>query len=173
MTDESSTPEDGPPPAPYVPPPAPAAGSGRPPMPGPYAGGPPSYGPPPGYGPPGYGAPGYGQPGYGDAYGYGAPPPRNGFGVTALVLGIIGLLTSWFLIGVLPGVLAVVFGALGRGRAKRREATNRGMATAGIVLGILAIVVWIAFIPIYIYVHKHCVDVDGHLHCNDPNYPVS
>lgn len=167
MADEPSTPEGDPPPGPYVPPPAPAPG--HPPTPGPYASGPPSYGQPASYGPP----PGYGHPGYGDPYGYGAPPPRNGFGVTALVLGIIGVLTSWFLIGVLPGVLAVVFGWLGRSRAKRREATNRGMATAGIVLGLVAIVVWIAFIPIYVYVHKHCVDVDGHLHCNDPNYPVT
>jgi hypothetical protein len=34
-----------------------------------------------------------------------------------------------------------VFGFLGLGRVKRREANNRGLAIAGIVTGILAIVI--------------------------------
>lgn len=135
-------------------------------MPGPYAPGPPGYGQPPGYGPP----PGYGS-GYPNPYAYGAPPPRNGFGVASLVLGVIGLVTSLFVLGIVPGVLAIVFGGLGRGRARRHEATNGGMAIAGIVLGVLAVIAGIAFIGVYAYVHKHCIDVNGHLHCNDPDYP--
>lgn len=137
-------------------------------MPSPYPAGPPAYGQPPGYGT-GYGT---GYPGgYADPYGYGGPPARNGFGVASLVLGVIGLVTSLFVLGIVPGVLAIVFGALGRGRAARREASNGGMAVAGIVLGVLAVIASIVFIAVYVYVHKHCVDVDGHLHCNDPDYP--
>jgi hypothetical protein len=44
--------------------------------------------------------------------------PRNGFGVTALVLGIVGTVFSWVpVLGLILAVLAVVFGALGYSRA--------------------------------------------------------
>lgn len=102
----------------------------------------PAYGaPPPAYGapPPAYGAPAYGAPVGG--------PPRNGRGVAALVLGILALLTSITVVGgILFGVLALVFGVLGRGRARRQEATNGGMATAGIVLGLLGLLLSAALI---------------------------
>lgn len=166
MSDETPPPEGDPASGPYVPPPEPPGGGSLPPMPAPQAGGGPT--------PPPYGQPAYGQPSYGQgAYGYGPPPvARNGFGVTALVLGILGLVTSWFVVGIVPGVLAVVFGALGRGRARRGEATNGGSAVAGLILGVLAVVIAIVFIFVGIYLRNHCVNVHGKLHCNDPNYPV-
>ncbi|GAA3066503.1 DUF4190 domain-containing protein [Streptomyces glomeratus] len=111
---------------------------------------------------PGYGysqsGPGYGYPQSGPSYpaappvgypagpGYGMPAqPSNGMGTTGLVLGIIGLVCSltfflWFF-GVILGVLAIIFGAIGRGKANRGEATNKGAATAGLVCGIVATVV--------------------------------
>ncbi|WP_424211528.1 DUF4190 domain-containing protein [Streptomyces sp. BI20] len=100
--------------------------------------------PPPGYGAPGpdptaYGAPPYGAAPYGLPYGgmppY-APPARNGFGVTSLVLGIASLVlcvTSWF--AFVLGVLAVVFGVLGQRRVKHGEANNGGVTLAGIITG--------------------------------------
>lgn len=96
----------------------------------------------PGYGYPGdAGYPGY--PGYpvNAAYPLYAAPKSNGFGVTALVLGIIsvvGCITSFLAIGI--GIAAVVFGALGKGKATRGEADNGGMALAGIILGGIGIV---------------------------------
>ena len=97
--------------------------------------------PPPGYGPPAdYGQPpGYAPPGYG-GYGY-RPQASNGMGVTALVLGIIGLILSFFVIGGILTVLAIIFGFIGRGKAKRNEATNGGMALAGLILGIVGTVI--------------------------------
>ncbi|MEU7059695.1 DUF4190 domain-containing protein [Streptomyces sp. NPDC046197] len=120
----------------------------------------PGYGYPqsgPGYGYPQSG-PGYGYPQPGAAHpvappvaypqgpGYGMPmQPSNGMGTTGLVLGIIGLVCSltfilWFF-GVLLGILGIIFGAIGRGKANRGEATNKGAATAGLVCGIVATVV--------------------------------
>lgn len=64
--------------------------------------------------------------------------PRNGMGVAALVLGLLGFFTSLVVVGGVLGVLAIVFGAIGRGRARRDEATNGGMALAGIILGTIA-----------------------------------
>ena len=61
---------------------------------------------------------------------------RNGFGTAALVLGVVSLVLFVF---IFPPVLALVFGFLGRARAKRGEATNKGSATAGIVLGLIGL----------------------------------
>ncbi|MET3803735.1 hypothetical protein ABIB25_000721 [Nakamurella sp. UYEF19] len=110
--------------------------------------------PPPGYPQPApgqlgypqgpYGQPAYGQPGYG-----GYPAPRNGLGTAALVLGIIGVVLSWTVYaGFVLGVLAICFGGVGLGRAKRGEATNRGSAMAGLVLGIIAVALLVVLIVI-------------------------
>jgi hypothetical protein len=64
--------------------------------------------------------------------------PRNGFGTAALILGILAVFTSITVIGgVLLGVLAVILGAIGRGRAKRGEANNGGSALAGLICGVV------------------------------------
>ena len=84
--------------------------------------------------------------------GYNAPVgPRNGLGIAALVVAIIGLVFCWTVAGgVILGVAAIILGFVARGRVKRGEATNGGVAIAGIVLGFLAIIVSLVFIPIYI-----------------------
>ncbi|MGH3607095.1 MAG: DUF4190 domain-containing protein, partial [Pseudonocardiaceae bacterium] len=87
--------------------------------------------------------------GYGNGRGDGTPPgqPRNGFGVAALVLGILALVLSWTVLGgIVFGILALIFGLLGRGRAKRGEATNGGLSLAGVVLGIIGLLIAIGLI---------------------------
>lgn len=73
------------------------------------------------------------------------PGPANGMGTAALVLGISGLVTSWIplvgFLGWVACVLAIVFGAIGIARAGSGRATNKGAATAGLVLGIVGMVV--------------------------------
>jgi 4-hydroxybenzoate polyprenyltransferase len=72
--------------------------------------------------------------------------PRNSFGITALVLALVGLvsgLSTGFL--ALPlGALAVLFGLLGWARIRRNEATNRKVTVLGMVLGVgaMAIGIW-------------------------------
>ncbi|MGY1454188.1 DUF4190 domain-containing protein [Streptomyces sp. SS8] len=70
------------------------------------------------------------------------PParPRDGMGVAALVLGLIALVMFWTaLLGVVLGVLAIVFGVVGHRRVKRGEATNGWMALTGAITGFLGL----------------------------------
>lgn len=70
---------------------------------------------------------------------YGAPPVRrnNNMGVAALVLGVVAVLIG-------PcSILAVIFGRIGLNRVARGEATNRGVAQAGFVLGLVTLALWI------------------------------
>jgi hypothetical protein len=112
---------------------------------------PPQNYPPQGYPPQGYPPqpPGRGYPPPG---GYGAPPPpnqpygyppqpqgSNGPAIASLIFGIL------LCIPLLTGLLAIILGFVGRGKAKDPRFGGRGMATTGIILGLLNIVGWIAF----------------------------
>lgn len=123
----------------------------------------PTYGQVP-YGQVPYGQVPYGQVPYGHSS-YGAPVAmRNGLGVAALVLGIIGAVTgATILLCVIAfptGVLAIIFGAIGRGRAKRGEASNKTMSTWGLWLGVVAVLLSIVGVFVYIHIirdHDACV----------------
>ena len=71
--------------------------------------------------------------------------PGNGSAVAGFVCGLIGLITSlflWFL--VIPGILdilGIVFGIRGR-RHAAQGARQGGLATAGLVLGIVGLVLF-------------------------------
>lgn len=124
-----------------APAPAPAAGAAVPPPPiGPEGPGQVPYGyPHAGY--PG-GAPAQGYPGWG-----GVPPlPSNGMGVASLVLGIIASAAfCLWPVAIVLGILAVIFGAIGRSKANRGEATNGGQALAGVICGAVGSALALAF----------------------------
>lgn len=89
------------------------------------------------------------EPGYANQGGYGAParPVRNGVGIAALIFGILAILTSITVVGgVLLGIVAIVLGFIGRSRFKKREATNGGVALAGIITGALGLVLSIVLV---------------------------
>jgi len=99
--------------------------------------------------------------------GFTPPPtgPRNGLGIATLALAIIGLVFCWTVVGgVILGLSAVIIGFVARGRITRGEATNGGIAVAGIVLGFLAIIVSLVFIPIWIGVFD-AVGGTGYVDC--------
>lgn len=123
----------------------------------------PQSGPPYLYPPPYRYQPGPYPAGYPTAPHYGYPPqptqPRNGLGIASLVTAIVALLSVWTVfVAVALGPAAMVIGFVGRRRVKRGIANNGGVAIAGIALGALAIIVGVAFIPIYTVVWK---DVGG------------
>ena len=61
----------------------------------------------------------------------------NGMGVAALICGILSLCTGWagYFVGLVLGILAIVFSA------KSKQAVgNNGLATGGLVCGIIGLV---------------------------------
>jgi hypothetical protein len=76
---------------------------------------------------------------------YGGPPTgTNGYAIASLVLGIVWL-------GGLGSLLALIFGIMAKNQidASGGHQTGRGMAVAGIVLGVVGLVgliVWIVLI---------------------------
>lgn len=146
--------------------PQPPTGPGPYQAPGPYQGAPGGYPPPPYPYQPGPYQPGPYQGGYPPPppqpyAGYTPPPtgPQNGLGIAALVIAIVALLFCWTVFGgVIGGLIAMVIGFVARGRVKRGEANNAGVAIAGIVLGVVAIVAGLAFIAIWVGVFN---DVGG------------
>ncbi len=67
----------------------------------------------------------------------------------------------WTVIGgIVLGVVAIIIGIVGRGRAKRGEATNGGLAIAGTVLGALAVIASLVFIPIWMGVFSEVGGTD-------------
>jgi hypothetical protein len=90
-----------------------------------------------------------------------APPPMpsapaatategsNGFAVASLVCGILAVVlffTLW--IPFVLGICAIVFGAIGISRANRMGGRQKGLAIAGIVCGVVGILIDIAFVAL-------------------------
>lgn len=80
------------------------------------------------------------------------PPLRNPSATASLVLGIIGIVTFWAVgIGVVLGILAVIFGGVGMSRSNALpERFQRGRAKAGIITGVAAIVLGVAFLVVVV-----------------------
>ncbi|MGV9453739.1 DUF4190 domain-containing protein [Streptomyces sp. NPDC003635] len=70
-----------------------------------------------------------------------APRSRtNGLAIASLCCGIVGL----FFLNIVLGPLAIVFGAVARRQAAVKN--GAGMAKAGIILGVIDVVLWIVLL---------------------------
>ena len=86
-------------------------------------------------------------------YGYPAPfylpvaPRNNPFAITALVLGLVQLLGFFVVVGnVVCAVPAIIFGSIALRQIRQRGERGRGMAIAGVVLGIAGVVLFVLII---------------------------
>lgn len=91
--------------------------------------------------------------------------PRNGLGIASLIIGITALLASVSVCGgFVLGAVAAGLGIAGRARVKHGQADNRGVATAGIVLGIAAIILGVGMIAFWEWTamfnedYQRCID---------------
>jgi len=58
------------------------------------------------------------------------------FGIASLVTGIVGL----FFLGIVFGILAIIFASIAK---KNNGGVRDGLSTAGLVMGIISLVVWL------------------------------
>ena len=112
----------------------------------------PQYGAQPAYGAPQYGAqPAYGAPQYGQPYPYAQPgfgsTEKNDLGIWALVLGIASFVLSCMFV---TGIPAIILGRKAQRAADEGRANNRGMATAGLVLGWIAVGLSLAGVLLFV-----------------------
>jgi hypothetical protein len=104
---------------------------------------PPQQYPPQGYGnppPPGYGAPppgGYGGPPQ-QGYPGGVPQPQrsNGAAIASLICSLLGCIPF------ITSLLAILLGIIGIRNTKDPRVGGKGMAIAGLILGLLGLAVW-------------------------------
>jgi hypothetical protein len=72
-------------------------------------------------------------------YGYAAPQPQ-GMAIASLVLGIVSLmLLGAYCVGVVPAILAVIFGHISLGRNRAGLESGQGMAMAGLICGYISL----------------------------------
>lgn len=64
----------------------------------------------------------------------------NGLAIASLCCGIVGL----FILNIILGPLAIIFGAVARRQAAVKS--GAGMAKAGIILGIVDVVLWLVLL---------------------------
>jgi len=115
-------------------------------LPGPAAAGAPVYAAPPPMMPPGARGPAGGLPPMGAMPSSGSlsfepvpTPGTNGLAIAALCCGIAGILPVAAVVGIVLGIVAL-------GQLRRRIQRGRGLAIAGIVLGALWLVGWVALL---------------------------
>lgn len=70
----------------------------------------------------------------------------NGLAITGFVCSLVGL----FVFGIVLGLLGIIFGAIGLGRAVRDPGTwkGKGMAIASLVIGVVDVVVAIVLLAL-------------------------
>ncbi|WP_458118760.1 DUF4190 domain-containing protein [Paenibacillus sp. Z6-24] len=93
--------------------------------------------------PPGSGMPPYNQyDPYHQQYG---PAPNNGKAIAALVLGISSIVSIMIFpgIGVILGILAIIFAVIAMKELRHRYQQGRGLAIGGLVCGIIGFVIHI------------------------------
>jgi hypothetical protein len=89
--------------------------------------------------------------GYGAPYAYAPSPvpqvivaqvlPTSGVATASMVLGILGALGGWCMLGI-PCAVAILLGHLGLSATRDGARGGRGMAVAGLVLGYVFVVPW-------------------------------
>jgi hypothetical protein len=72
-----------------------------------------------------------------------APGLPKGKAIASLVLGIVSLFPGTFI----AGALAIVIGGSAVTQCSRDEAAGKGMAVAGVALGVVGIIVWMLLAP--------------------------
>ncbi|WP_405134130.1 DUF4190 domain-containing protein [Nocardia sp. NBC_01388] len=71
-------------------------------------------------------------------------PKSKGLAITAMILGILALLSSWTVLGGIGfGLFAVILGVIALMKARKGTSGGSGMALTGLILGLLSLIIGI------------------------------
>ncbi len=77
--------------------------------------------------------------------------PANGMAVASLVLGIVGVASMCvYGFGLIPGILAIIFGHMSRAQIRRGLGSGDGLAHAGMIMGYISVLLVVVLIVIAI-----------------------
>jgi len=79
---------------------------------------------------------------------------KSGMATTSFVLGLTSFIPG---IGILTGFLAIMLGSISLNQINKNGLTGKGMAIAGIILGILGLLMFLITVFSYIYAAKGAV----------------
>ncbi len=88
-------------------------------------------------------------------------PGTSGMAIASLVCSIVG----FFLCG-LPAVLGVIFGFVGLSQTKDNARSGRGLAIAGLVVGIIVVLMWGALWVAVAVDPDHCIEFGSSNTCD-------
>jgi uncharacterized Tic20 family protein len=78
------------------------------------------------------------------------PPQTNGKSIAAMVLGILAIIIPY--IGLILGIIAIVFAKISLNEIKKRGDNGRGFAITGLVCGIVGTVLYAVIITLAVIV---------------------
>jgi hypothetical protein len=105
-----------------------------------------------------HGAPPAGQYGYPPAGQYGYPPAgrrTSPVAIAALICGVVQFFLGLFAVNFVLAIPAIICGAIGLRQTRQRGEGGRGLAIAGLVLGILGIVWNVLYVVLIVYFGSH------------------
>ncbi|MEQ1702630.1 MAG: DUF4190 domain-containing protein [Ilumatobacteraceae bacterium] len=111
--------------------------------------GPGGFQPPPGYQP-------YGQP-------VAQQAGNSGMAIAGMVLSLVGIIPCFWGLQI-PGLLGMIFGFVGLKQTKDNARRGRGMAIAGVVIGVILVLLCIA-LWLYITTSDNCVRTSTSFTC--------
>jgi hypothetical protein len=96
------------------------------------------------------------------------PVRRSGVAVAAVVLGVLAIpLALTVYLGALTGLLALLLGLIGLFRTRRGRATGRGMAVAGLIAGLVGLVLAVSLGVYGMRTYRDCETRLGHSPSSD------
>ncbi len=88
------------------------------------------------------------------------PRKNSGMAIAGFVLALVGIIPCfWFWVLQIPGYLGVILSAIGLKQTKDGKMGARGLAIAGLIIGIIVVLLALA-ISAYVYTSDDCV-TDG------------
>lgn len=83
-----------------------------------------------------------------------AQPPNKSLATASMVVGIIGVTVGWLCFGPIPGIAAIIMGAVALSQIKKNpdQVTGKQFAMTGVVTGSLTVIFYLGVLVVYVII---------------------